>query len=50
MVDPLLVDLRAQAIPAFVDAVSAILAGDALDAEASEALLGPWRRVTDNSI
>ncbi len=40
--DRLLGDLRVQAVPPLLDAATALLLGDALDAKAREALLEPW--------
>ena len=41
--DRMLADLRVQAIPALLDAATALLLGSGLDEDAREALLGPVR-------
>ena len=38
---------RRAAAPAFIDAAAAILAGDALDADARQVLARPWRSLTE---
>ena len=38
---------RRAAAPAFIDAAAAILAGDALDADAQQVLARPWRSLTE---
>jgi hypothetical protein len=40
--DQMLGDLRVQAVPPLLDAATALLLGEALDAQARQALLGPW--------
>lgn len=40
--DQVLGDLRLQAVPPLLDAATALLLGDALEASAREALLDPW--------
>lgn len=40
--DQMLGDLRVQAVPPLLDAATALLLGVALDAQARDALLGPW--------
>jgi hypothetical protein len=41
-------DARRAAAPAFIDAAAAILAGDALDADARKVLARPWRSLTED--
>jgi hypothetical protein len=47
MGDLQLADVRRAAVPAAVDAATALLVGRALDEATRELLLGPWRRIHD---
>jgi hypothetical protein len=45
--DLMLADLRRQAAPALMDAATALILGDALEARYPDALLAAWQRVAD---